>query len=122
MGMTMRVSLPGYNALTDGTIDHYSVYADSDNLLIKEFTRGTLNVANGALGTITHNLAYIPFVKTYVKNGSQFGYITGGDANSAYPAEINIGTANIIVTNNFSGAGTKTFYYYIFYDQGTSLY
>ena len=62
MTQTIRVSLPGFNAGTDTNIDHYSVYSDSDNILIKEKTRGTVNVANGATGTVAHGLGYIPFV------------------------------------------------------------
>ncbi len=65
MSQTMRVSLPGYDCLTDGTIDHYSVYADTDNVLIKEQARGTLSVANGYNGTISHALGYVPFSLVY---------------------------------------------------------
>jgi len=33
MSQTIRVSLPGYNALTETDIDNYALYADSDNIL-----------------------------------------------------------------------------------------
>lgn len=120
--MTMRVSLPGYDALTDGTIDHYSIYADSDNILIKEFTRGTINLAgSGGAGTITHSLGYIPHSMVYVNNSGKFGFVSGADMNSSYPVNCSSGTGNLIIRNNFAGTATKTFYYYIFYDKGLSL-
>lgn len=60
MTQSMRVSLPGYNALTESNIYNYSIYADSDNVLIKEFSRGSLSVADSASEEITHGLGYIP--------------------------------------------------------------
>lgn len=119
MGYTMRVSLPSIDALTNGTIDQYSVYADSDNILIKEFSRGTINIANLALGTVNHNLGYIPLTFVFAKNGGSQAFLAGGDANSSFPATYTVGTGNVVITNNFSG--TKTFNYFIFYDQGTTL-
>ena len=56
----MRVSLPDYDALTDGTPSHYSIFADTDNVLIKELSKGTISVGAYATGTIAHNLGYIP--------------------------------------------------------------
>lgn len=114
MSQTIRVSLPGYDALTDGTIDHYSVYADSDNILIKERSRGTTGITNGNRGTITHNSGYIPFFLTYgeVSTG-KFRVISGfdpiGSGWSSYT-----GTSNLIIRNG-SGGGTIV-HYYIFYD------
>jgi|GEM_PF-5356957 len=116
MGMTMRVSLPGYDALTDGTIDHYSVYADSDNVLIKEKTRGTINVNSSSQGTINHSLGYIPLAKVSVNFGGKYVSIGGSDLNSTYGAFWNLGTGNIIF-HNTSGS-TRTFHYYLFHDQG----
>lgn len=117
MPWTMRVSLPGYNALTDGTIDHYSVYADNDNILIKEEARGTITLSNNSFGTITHNLGYVPYAQCYMKNGNNFENIAGGDLyNDAQ--KFYVGTNSLVVAN-FTG-GTKTFYYYIFYDNGTA--
>ena len=115
MGMTMRVSLPGYNALTDGTIDHYSLYADSDNILIKELTRGTQSNS----GTITHSLGYIPVVFGWVNNGGTMQFLSGNDAGAAFSQTIDVDTQNIRLNNN--SGGTYTFNYFIFYDQGITL-
>lgn len=115
MTQTMRVSLPGFNALTDGTIDHYALYADNDNVLIKEERRGTMTVSNGNTGTVSHNLGYIPFYLVYAQTGAgtyrianAFNPIGGGW--KAYT-----GTANLLIRNSFGTAGTAV-QYYVFYD------
>jgi len=59
MAQTIRVALSTYNALTDSDINHYALYADSDNILIKEKARGSGNVAGAS--SVAHNLGYIPF-------------------------------------------------------------
>ena len=114
MPMTMRVSLPGYDCLTDGTIDHYSIYADSDNILIKEKSRGTIGVPDGTRGTVTHNLGYIPFFLAYTEvSAGRYrlttfaSYPFGGW--SAYT------DSNELTVINESGDGTAV-RYYVFYD------
>ena len=111
---TMRVSLPGYNAGTDTNLDHYALYADTDNVLIKEKSRGTLNVAPYTNGTVAHNLGYPPFYAVYSKNASnQNNWVYGIGIYNLTKTWSN-GT-NIILRN--SSDGTVTFFYYIFYDQ-----
>ena len=115
MSMTMRVSLPTYDALTDGTVDHYSVYADTDNVLIKEKSRGTIVTADGAVGTINHNLGYVPFYLVYsqispTRYRINNAYDIVGSGWRAYS-----GTANLFIDNMFGTAGTVS-RYYIFYD------
>ena len=106
----MRVSLPGYNALTDTNIDHYSIYADSDNILIKEKTRGTISVSG--FGTISHSFNYVPLVYVFFNNGSQFEYCSSTNGFGEF--ELYLTTSNIIVR---SIPGTRTFDYFIFHDQ-----
>lgn len=113
MGQTIRVSLPGYDALTDSTPDHYALYADQDWVLIKEFVRGTTSIANSATGTITHNLGYIPMVFVYVSDGASWDLVTGV-LNRPYSTYA-IDTTTLRITN-VTGS-TQTFLYYIFYDQ-----
>lgn len=114
MTYTLRISLETYNALTDTTIDHFSVYADSDNVLIKEKARGSSSISNGSSSTIAHGLAYIPYALV-------FGEVSSGkwariySASSDYNASIELNTTNLIIRNNLGS--TKTFKYYIFYDQ-----
>ncbi len=119
MPMTMRVSLPGYDALTDGTIDHYSIYADSDNILIKEQQRGTARVAFGTPGTISHNLGYIPLSMVWINNGGTMQFLSGNDAGAAFSASSQEDTSHLVLFNTTSG--TYTYNYFIFYDQGTQL-
>ena len=113
MGITVRVTTPENDALTDTNIDHYSIYADSDNVLIKEFARGTINVGSVATGTVAHNLGYIPFFAAYQNDGSRDSWCYGAGATEAY--EVSADTSNIYLKNKFTT--TQTFKYYIFYDE-----
>jgi hypothetical protein len=113
MGMTMRVSLPGYNAGTDTNLDNYALYADTDNVLIKEKVRGTITLGNNANGTVTHNLGYIPFFAVYMGSGSE-SYSLHASSNYT-PFYAYSGTDNLYFWN--ASGGTRTFSYYIFYDQ-----
>lgn len=117
--MTMRVSLPGYDALTDATVDHYSLYADEDNVLIKEYARGTINIGNYKSGTVSHNLGYIPYSMVFAKNGSNFYHVSGAELSSGFQAYYTSSTANLIITNDNSS--TLTYYYFVFYDNATTL-
>ena len=112
--MSMRVSLPGYDANLESDIDNYSLYTDSDNILIKEKSRGTLGVTDGNNGTISHALGYIPLFLTYgqVATG-RYRLISGFDPIGA-GYNCYSGTSNIIVQNR-SGNGTVV-QYYVFYD------
>jgi len=119
MAQTIRVSLPGYNALTETNIYNYSIYADSDNILIKEFARGSGTLASGATATIAHNLGYIPHVKVFGKQTS--GTVTdwtlllaGGAEAGLLKAELD--TTNLYITKINNG-NNGSYKYYIFYDQ-----
>jgi hypothetical protein len=114
MGNVMRVALPGYNALTDTDTDHFALYSDQDNVLIKEFIRGTVNVPTGSSAEITHNLGYIPFFAFFVDRGGglrQLGWLYNPD--SGYNA---YATTSVIHFSHTDGSD-HTFLYYIFYDQ-----
>lgn len=70
MSNVIRLALPGYNALTDTNPDHFSLFSDEDNVLIKELANQSVNVAvAGGLGytkqTISHGLGYIPLVTVW---------------------------------------------------------
>jgi hypothetical protein len=119
MGMTMRVSLPGYDCLTDGTVDHYALYSDEDNVLIKEYVRGTATIGSASIGTVNHNFGYPPFFMGYV--GITVGTVTyyqwlyGSNFFSYYSMYAD--TANAYLKNDFNE--TRTFKYYVFYDNQT---
>jgi len=117
MSITMRVSRPTFNALTDINIYNYSIYADSDNVLIKEHSRGSGDLA--APVTITHSLGYIPFFLLYseVSAGryrvNSFYDVSGGGW------RVNANTTTIEIDNPTFDANTDGYRYYIFYDQLT---
>jgi hypothetical protein len=118
MAQTIRVSLPGYNALTNTSIYNYSLYADSDNILIKEFARGSGTLDFGFSATITHNLNYIPFYLVYcLVNTNRYRI-----ANAASPLGggwITYATTTTLVIKNSYHADYKNYKYYIFYDNIT---
>jgi hypothetical protein len=114
MGFTIRVSTPGNDALTDTNRDHYALYADEDNILIKEERRGTINNDFNEIATISHNLDYIPMFLVYSETttgryriNNAFDVVGGGWR--AYA-----GTADLTIENRYDD--NKTSRYYIFYD------
>ncbi|MHB9161544.1 MAG: hypothetical protein ACYC6W_11780 [Nitrosotalea sp.] len=120
MGQTIRVSLPGYDALTDTNLDHFALYTDQDNILIKEFSRGNGTVAQNGTLTVTHGLGYVPFFLTYMNLGGGTSALVqafcnnGASAPDAY-ATSDSGTMYI---TNFDAQ--TNFRYYIFYDNFTN--
>lgn len=124
MSQTLRVALPGYNALTDTNLDHFSLYADIDNVLIKRKQRGsgTVAVAGGGgytIDTIAHNLGYIPFFAV----AANYTDLTGDNwklINNKYglftPPECAVAadTTNLYIAN--FQATTLPYGYDIFYD------
>lgn len=116
MGQTMRVSLPGYNVLTDTNLDHYALYTDEDNVLIKEKARGSFNAAAGTTTAIAHNLGYIPYVQVFTDIGSK-RYVLYGYTTTAVPDSIYLDTSNLYILNNGTTSITGT--YFIFYDNQT---
>jgi hypothetical protein len=109
MAQTIRVSLPGFNVLTDIDPDHFALYADEDWVLIKEFSRGSISVATFDSESITHNLGYVPFWSVYAGGVWVWGWNIYGD----YRASSNTTTLTL---NNLTGS-SAVFKYYIFYDQ-----
>lgn len=118
--LSKRVSLPGYNALTETNLDRFALYADADNILIKEKARGSGTISLTSSQTITHNLGYVPafFVLAEVASGT-YRMVNAqnpiGGGWSAYST-----TTDLVITNNYSATYTG-YRYYIFYDRmGTS--
>lgn len=102
---TIRVSLAGYNALTETDRNNYALYADEDNVLLKESARG--NLASG--GSYTHSLGYLPFYLTFGEiSAGLYQLATGWDAISGIPRSRT--TLNILKT---AGGAMK---YFVFYD------
>lgn len=121
MTLRARISLPTYDALTDTNPDHYALFADQDNILIKEFTRGSGSIVlnNGTPPyTIAHNLGYVPFFLVFVFDTSVLPnkwkllpHYAGGA--SVPPFAGLADTTNLYLYNYY---GTTTFKWYIFYD------
>lgn len=108
MAQTIRVSLSGYNALTEANIYRYSLYADSDNILIKEHSRGS---GNGN-ATITHNIGYIPTFLVYTDIGSGRFRVVNAQSPLGGGPQVYATTTTLVIANN-AGADYQ---YYIFYD------
>lgn len=123
----IRVALPGYNALTDTDIDHYSLYSDIDNVLIKRKITGSQTVTSGGAPTkvtVYHNLGYIPFFMVYYDCSYYYGGTTWAIVNNQYNAfevpEI-IAGADTEKINIWSYSGTNiNVSYDIFYDNMSS--
>jgi len=111
MTNTMRVSLPGYNALTDTDLDHFALHADEDNVLIKEFERGSYTSTANETKTIPHNLGYIPFYLVFFEISGKWYSVGWGFISSPYVGSY-VDTTNLtIYTQNSTNVK-----YYIFYD------
>ena len=123
----VTLSLVGYNSLTDTDPDHFALYVDDDEtneyILIKEFARGSSSINSNQTVDVSHNLSYAPFtivyydlgVEVFLGEGNVIVLIYG---NGIYnEAATWIDTTKIYMRNK--SAGTKSFYYYIFYDNLT---
>lgn len=122
MGFTARVSLPTYDALTDTNLDHFSLYADIDNILIKRKLSDQTTIADGnpTILTVAHNLGYIPFFMVYYFDevnsvwkilNNQYNPFSVPDAICA------VDTTNLYIYNfGGHGSGHIQVAYDIFYD------
>jgi hypothetical protein len=119
----LKVALPGYNALTDTNLDHYSVYSDQDNILIKEYSRFQGTISSGGSQTINHNFNYIPFFMSFAYQDygpdgagtfyTQLGHNAFDVSCSAYSNN------NTLTLSNYLGSAVP-FTSYVFYDGFTN--
>lgn len=115
MAQTLRVALPGYNALTDTDPDHFALYADEDWVLVKEKLHDTLMIGASSHVHITHNLGYVPFALVWGKlTGEKWSSLQGDSADLM--GSIALNTTELIIYNN-DGNNAHAFEYYIFHDQ-----
>ena len=117
MKNVIRVAKTGYDALVETDPSRFSLYSDTDNVLIKEFQRGSNTLALGSTATITHNLGYIPFymVFTEVDTGR---YRLNNRYNIYSEWRVYATTTGLVITNQYSATFTN-YRYYIFYDNFT---
>lgn len=121
MGNVLRVIAPQFaesDALTDTDPSHYSLFSDSDNVLIKEKARGSGSVDLNSTATIAHNLGYVPFFIVYAEISSGRYRISSAfdPVGSGWRAQAD--STNLYI-GNFYDATFKNYYYYIFYDNFT---
>lgn len=113
----IRVALPNRNALTDIDPSHFSLFSDTDNILIKEFARGSGTLALSSEVTIPHNLGYIPFYMVFTEVASG-RYRLNNRYNIYSEWKVRTTTSNLIIRNDYSATYTG-YKYYIFYDNFT---
>lgn len=115
MFTVIRAALPGYDALTDTNPDHYSLYTDVNNVIVKEYSSGTTFIS--AQGSINHGLGYIPSFSAFAPDplGTTLdNFIQIGHAGFFIDYGAYIGTNNLTIYN-FVGS-SNPIPYFIFYD------
>lgn len=120
MTNVIRVTAPQYpsaDALTDTDPSHYSLFSDQDNVLIKEFERGSGTLGLGSTVTINHNLGYIPFYLVFAQvDTSKYRLVNRYNIYSEW--RVYATTTGLVIRNQFSSSFTG-YKYYIFYDNFT---
>lgn len=114
---TVRIALPGYNALTDTDPNHFALFVDeaTDYILIKEKARGSSTVSSAGSATIAHGLAYVPFVLCFYESASGvYRKIHGSTAPASGLPYFEVDDTNLVLRN--PTGGSKVMKYYIFYD------
>jgi hypothetical protein len=115
---TIRVSLPGYNALTDADPDHYALYSDEDWVLIKEKARGSAALGYGEDTNVPHNLGYFPFVLAWGEDADgNYILCTPRSSFELYNMWLMFIYDDEVVFLQGVDDGDKTVKYYIFYDR-----
>ena len=117
MSNVIRVALPTRDALTDTDPSHFSLFSDSDNVLIKEFDRGADTISGGSgTATIPHNLGYIPFYIVFGEVASgKFELVSDYTLHHLWKTYAT--TSNLIISTN--NGSFENYRYYIFYDNFT---
>ncbi len=120
MGQVIRVSLPGYNALTDTDPDHFALYSDEDWVLIKESARGSVQATSAGSPTISFGFSYIPTVLVYYQDNGIWQSLTGQFFDySLYPSVSSLPYVIMVAGGMklYGNSGTPTnFKYFICYD------
>lgn len=115
MGQSIRATLSGYDALTDSDPDGFSLYADSDWILVKEKDRDSGSVSFGNSDTISHSLGYIPAYMVWGEIASgRYRLVNSGDPIGGGWSSYST-TSNLVIENSYSSTYTD-YRYYIFYD------
>jgi hypothetical protein len=107
---TIRISLPGIDVFDSDDPRDFSLFADDDNVLIKEASRGVLPSG----GTVDHDLGYFPHYYAYAQT-------TGGRMQIANSYDPNAATRSYTSKTQLTISGAAEFAgnarYFIFYDE-----
>lgn len=107
---TVRVSLPGTNALEENPDPrNYALLADDDNILIKEHSRGSVPNTD----VVEHNIGYFPHFYAYGEVSSGLFQIASG-YNLVGEFTSSVDENNLYLTNNSGSA--REMRYFLFYD------
>jgi hypothetical protein len=119
MPNTIRAALAGYN-INDTNLDHFSLFGDEDNVLIKRLTQAQPTINDGVDVSYAHNLSYIPlFMSYYSPNQNGIWTVMNNQYNafSVPDAIVGIDTSNLNFSNGGGHAsGNIQPAYDIFYD------
>ncbi len=115
MAIKLRISLATINALTDNDPRNYSLFADTDNVLIKEHSRGSEQVDDPGSLTVNHALGYAPHFYTYAETGTdgRFRIVAGYNIYGEFRSHAD--TDELVVVN-VSLNDDREVRYFIFYD------
>lgn len=119
MSQTIRVTVPGANALTETDPNKFALKADESSVLIKENARGTSALGNTSSTTVTHGVGYVPMCLVWGddENGNliygveKFGFDT---FNNTWRVRI---TSTTLVITQLVDATSRNERYFVFYDQ-----
>lgn len=125
----IRITLPGYEVLTDTDPRHYSLDSDDFQYMMRlqDTGSGTYSIpASAGIHTVTvaHNLGYVPYFKCYVAFDDHAGHVTKMQDATSWTTDYGVGimrflpkadTTNLYLRwNNTTGAGSWTSDYYYF--------
>lgn len=112
---TVRISLDGIGALDSDDPRDFSLFADEDNVLIKEFVRGNVEIdSSGTPTQITHSLGYPPHVYAYGEMPSgRYRLINGWNLFGDWRMQVDTTKLYLV---NVSGTNDLDCRYFIFYD------
>lgn len=110
---TVRISIPGVDVFESDDPRDFSLIADEDNILIKEFSRGSSNVNNSSTLEVSHNLGYFPHFYTYGEiSAGRYQLVAGYNLYGDWRSYVD--TAKLYLQNISGSAGEGR--YYLFYD------
>jgi len=117
----IKLTIPGRDVDDETDLDYFALWAvsddEDDNVLIKELKRDSKSVGAGGTENIAHNLGYIPFCLVFVEETSGVYTKAYGEPFDSRGFYYLVDTTNLVLKN--TTGSSKTFKYYIFYDQIT---